>query len=252
MKTKTLLAVVIAGTLIVAGVLAAALLAKKPREEAPAKTTREEAVAHKDPHTVIMEKIQAGVERQLRESGASVQALQVQVAVHRDGGIPFEVTYQGLKNFKPAAGEAPPSPDGTFGMSYAGGGTWQGSLAGMTFVVPVATTDNIDMPFVDDPVVIGEWNSVDFVGEPGAFNPEKQSYRGKLFLAELVFKPGGKTGRPNITWTKGFLIDHRDKTASRYEIKEVAGQPYLFLEWKSGDVTISGMKPSYYVLEKKA
>jgi len=243
MKNKILLAIVIAGTLLVAGVLAVALLSKKPRKE---------AVAAKDPLTVATEKIRSQVERQLRESGASVQALQVEVAVNRDRATPFKVTYQGLKNFKAPEGEAAPNQDGAFVMEYAGGGNWQGTLAGVKFVVPVGTTDNIDLPFVDDPTVIGEWESVDFVAEPGAFNPEKQSFRGKLFLAELVFQAGGKTARPNLTWTKDFLIDHRDKTASRYEIREIAGQPYLFLEWKSGDVTISGMKPHYYVLEKKA
>ena len=34
-------------------------------------------------------------------------------------------------------------------------------------------------------------------------------------------------------------------------IKEIGGAPYLFLEWKSGDVTIAGMKPHYYVLKPK-
>ena len=44
------------------------------------------------------------------------------------------------------------------------------------------------------------------------------------------------------------LIDHGDKTASHYEIKEIQGQRYMFIEWKSGNVTILGRKPMYYVL----
>ncbi len=41
------------------------------------------------------------------------------------------------------------------------------------------------------------------------------------------------------------------KTASKYIIKEIDGGKYMFFEWKSGDYTIRGMKPYYYVLKKK-
>ncbi len=33
-------------------------------------------------------------------------------------------------------------------------------------------------------------------------------------------------------------------------VKYIIPQKYMFLEWKSGDVTILGMKPYYYVLKK--
>jgi hypothetical protein len=42
-----------------------------------------------------------------------------------------------------------------------------------------------------------------------------------------------------------------DRTSSHYELREVQGWLYLFYEWKTGDVTIAGMKPHYYVLRKK-
>jgi len=202
------------------------------------------------PLEMIALRIREQVGRDLKAVGASYDALQVSVAEQRPNATPFKVSYHGLRNFKWSGAEPP--PDGEFRMEYAGNGQWKGALGGMQFTVQVGQTDNFALPFVDDAAVIGEWRSVDFVAEPGAFNPEKQNFRGKLYLAELVFQAGGKTARPNLTWTKDFLIDHRDKTASRYEIREIAGQPYLFLEWKSGDVTISGMKPHYYVLEKKA
>ncbi len=55
-------------------------------------------------------------------------------------------------------------------------------------------------------------------------------------------------GRTNAGRGEVFVIRHDDKTASHYDIKEINGQRYLFLEWKTGDVTILGRKPQYYVM----
>lgn len=112
--------------------------------------------------------------------------------------------------------------------------------------------DDIDLPFVDDPAVVGTWRSVDFVKEPPAFTPGLRSWRGGLYLKELVFLPGGKSPNAWLTWTKGVLLHHGDRTASRYELKKLDGHEYMFLEWKSGDYTLKHRKPEYYVLEKIA
>jgi hypothetical protein len=205
----------------------------------------------RNPGDVIAETIRTEVGRRLKETGATYDALQVTVAVHRDSATPFKVSYQGLQNFKGSDGTAPEA-NGEFIMEYIGGGQWQGKLAGTQFTVPVGSKDNIDLPFVNDPQVIGEWESVDFVADISDFNPDKQSWTGKLFFPGLTFQENGKTTKPWLTWTKGVVMHHGDKTASRYEIKEIKGQPYLFFEWKSGDVMISGMKPHHYVLKKKA
>jgi bla regulator protein BlaR1 len=122
--------------------------------------------------------------------------------------------------------------------------------AGQT--VAVGSRDNIDLPFVNDPQVIGEWESVDFVANPSDFRPDKPAWSGELSLRGLAFLEGGKTPQPWWTWTKGILIHHGDRTASHYEIREINGQQYLFLEWKSGDVTIRGMKPNYCVLRRRS
>jgi bla regulator protein BlaR1 len=112
-------------------------------------------------------------------------------------------------------------------------------------------TDRTDYPFVDDPAVVGTWKSVDFVATPDEFNPnERQWQGGELYLKELVLLPGGKTPKSWQTWTKGLIIHHGDKTASRYLLKTIDGATYLFFEWKSGDYTIRRMKPKYYVLAK--
>lgn len=39
---------------------------------------------------------------------------------------------------------------------------------------------------------------------------------------------------------KGMVLDDKVLTASEYEIRNVNGRGYLFLEWKSGDYTYGG------------
>ncbi len=121
--------------------------------------------------------------------------------------------------------------------------------------------DKIDYPFINDSQVIGTWKSVDFVGEMEQFKVDEQQWKGRggeLFLNEMIFEKNGrliskndkvKRGYPG-TWTKGLVISNRNKTASRYHVKEIDGSAYMFYEWKSGDYTIRHRKPSYYVLKK--
>jgi hypothetical protein len=111
--------------------------------------------------------------------------------------------------------------------------------------------DKIDEPFVNDPGVIGRWESVDFVKEMQQFDPSNRQWTaGELFLKGLVFLENGKTFQPWWTWTKGKVFHHGDKTAAQYHIVERDGQTYMFFEWKSGDYTIRHQKPYYYVLKK--
>jgi RNA polymerase sigma factor (sigma-70 family) len=124
------------------------------------------------------------------------------------------------------------------------------ATAPTTVPMSVAKVDNIDLPFINDPDVIGDWKSVDFVREKSEFNPNRQNWKGQLFLEGLTFLENGKMPQPWMTWTKGVVIHHGDKTASHYEIQEMDGQHYLFFEWKNGDVILRGQKPSYYVMRR--
>ncbi|NQT02918.1 MAG: hypothetical protein HQ580_12895, partial [Planctomycetes bacterium] len=113
--------------------------------------------------------------------------------------------------------------------------------------------DKIDLPFVNDPQLIGTWKSVDFVGEMKQFKVGQKQWKGRggeLYLKGLIFKPNGKTFKPWWTWTKGLVFHSGDKTASKYTLKNIEGSTYMFYEWKSGDYTIRYRKPSYYVLKK--
>ena len=245
MKSKTLLTALLAGALC----RFAASNGHSQNASAPAANSATEV--KRGPCEVISEKIEREVAGKLTELGAGYDQLAVKVAINRDSATPFKVSYKGLRNF-PATDGAVPESDGDFRMDYIGGGQWQGKLHGVQFTATVGTTDNIDLPFVNDPEVLGQWESVDFVANIEDFAPDKVSWKGKLFLPGLSFLEGGKTAKPWWTWTKGVVMHHGDKTASHYEIRDIGGKPHLFFEWKSGDVTIAGMKPRYYVLQKKA
>jgi bla regulator protein blaR1 len=117
---------------------------------------------------------------------------------------------------------------------------WSGE-AGQSIV------DKIDLPFVEDPAVLGHWKAVDFVAVAKDFSPNARQWKDELYLKELTFLPGGKTPGP-WSWSKGVIMHPGDKTASRYEIRNMDGAKYMFFEWKSGDYTMRHIRPLLYVL----
>jgi len=110
--------------------------------------------------------------------------------------------------------------------------------------------DDINFPFVDDLQIIGTWRSVDFVENTDKFEPGKKQFRDHLWLQEVKFSKKGKTNMPACTWTKGMILNSVEPTASKYEIKDIAGKKHMFLEWKSRDYVWDHKAPKYYVLEK--
>ncbi len=106
-------------------------------------------------------------------------------------------------------------------------------------------------PFVNDPGLIGNWRSVDFVAAAADFAPGKSKARGDLFLKELAFLPGGKTPHPYWTWTRGKLYHRDDQTTAGYEIRRIGGKDYLFLEWINSEVVLLKWKPCLYVLARE-
>ncbi|MEA4926863.1 MAG: hypothetical protein VB084_16340 [Syntrophomonadaceae bacterium] len=119
--------------------------------------------------------------------------------------------------------------------------------------------DKVDYPFVDDPQLIGTWEAVDAVETIDEFETGIIDWPKRLLLRQFNIAANGKLSgstsdgpipEENLAWTKGLILDKHNKTASKYEIKELKGDTYLFYEWKSGDYTIRGMQPKYYVLKK--
>ena len=92
----------------------------------------------------------------------------------------------------------------------------------------------------------------------------KNIRQGDPYLLSIKLLPDGQMTQPvivgetsdettpvdSMTWTKGYIIHHDNKTAGKYVIKDIDGSKYMFWEWKSGDYTIRGMKPKYYVFKK--
>lgn len=113
----------------------------------------------------------------------------------------------------------------------------------------VGDVESLGHPFENDPEVIGYWKSVDFVEVVEDFGPETKAWKGDLFLKDFRFKPNGRTSLP-WTWTKDWIWHNNGRTKAQYKIKWMGGETYLLLPWLSGDVTIRGQKPCYYVLKK--
>lgn len=110
--------------------------------------------------------------------------------------------------------------------------------------------DKIDYSFVNDTNIVGRWQSVDFVNNMDDFKVGTKKWKSNLYVKELNFINDGKLSKTVCTWTKDHILNPADKTDSKYVIKDIDGSTYMFFEWKSGDYTIMGRKPSYYVLKK--
>ena len=128
------------------------------------------------------------------------------------------------------------------------------------------TMDNYD--FMLDEEVIGKWEVVDYVDKVDDFKAgEKQWKHVNLYWLNNVFFDDGRvlttfdtgvSGRTftltgvtdTITrkWTKGCIF--MEETIPAYIIKNIDGIDYMFIQWKSGDYTIRGMEPGYYVFTR--
>lgn len=103
--------------------------------------------------------------------------------------------------------------------------------------------------FQNDPALLGHWRAVDFVRQPGDFQPGTRQWKGPLFFDHVTFKPEGACSFAWF-WTKGQLYNEGDRSLSAYEIREIQGRPYLIVAWMNGDVLFRGDKPNHYVFER--
>ncbi len=107
------------------------------------------------------------------------------------------------------------------------------------------------MEFVNDPAVIGKWKSVGSLEAGEEFSLEKLNASQKGELAEeIYFLPQGVSYWIFEGWTKGTLLLQKRHTAPSYQLRDVEGKEYLFMEWKMGNYVFGGKEPSYYVLER--
>lgn len=124
----------------------------------------------------------------------------------------------------------------------------------------VRRVDNIDLAFVTDENLIGTWAYADFVQHATDFLPGIQRWPGDRAIKRIRFHENGliETDMDSeslllsaLTWTNGFIISEPDKTCAGYEIREMDGETYLFLEWKSGDYVYRMAEPWIYVFKKE-
>lgn len=121
--------------------------------------------------------------------------------------------------------------------------------------------DDTNVPFVNDDAMKGTWVAVDFVKNIEDFKVGVQQFP-ELYLDSFVLKDEGnmeitfegQVHTPMVAqeyWTEGAIVSKVNQTVSACVIKEIEGESYMFYEWKSGDYTIRGMEPYYYVLKKQ-
>ena len=121
--------------------------------------------------------------------------------------------------------------------------------------------DNVDLPFVSDPSVIGEWKVFDCVKIKERFDPAHPTME-PFALHTLRFSEDGKAElirsaldkknayRESCRWTAGTVI-RGELVACSYEFQWIEGKEYLFWEWKSGDYVYGGCDPWYYVFVRE-
>lgn len=119
--------------------------------------------------------------------------------------------------------------------------------------------DDVNYTFESDPLIIGNWTSIDFVDNISDFDPNAKYWMGDLFIDKIDVKENGiclykvqnsAVYNEGSKWTKGKLIDEEYDCVEDYYIVEKDGKEYLFMPWISGDVVFRGIKPCYYVFER--
>ena len=116
--------------------------------------------------------------------------------------------------------------------------------------------DNVNLEYECDSEFLGLWKVVDhvFYLNKDKYNPKKLA-NGTYFIRSLSVLPDntclidvGEIIR--LKWTKGCLIDKKNKLTMPYEIKEFDDKKYLILVWKNDEYRFFGEITWCYVFEK--
>lgn len=125
----------------------------------------------------------------------------------------------------------------------------------------IARKDSVDLPFINDERVLGDWTAVDFIERPEDFAPNAHHLpQDTLYFKHMRFDADGAvtnqyadktiSGKNMVSWTKGCLLNHYCQTSHAYRIETVEGRDYLIIEWKSGDWRFGGRETDYYVFTR--
>ena len=123
-----------------------------------------------------------------------------------------------------------------------------------------AYRDNIDLPYIADPNVLGLWETIDVIKTPEDFSTvpceEKQpffiqgiEFFGRGFCNKYILGVGRRVAYGYL-YTKDYVLCERQSTAEKYEIHRIADCDYMILEHKSGDYSYLGKINCYYVFRR--
>ena len=113
--------------------------------------------------------------------------------------------------------------------------------------------EDVDIPFENDPVVVGRWKLISCVADAEQFNPDcVKTPDMRNLVKDLYFLPGGEKYWV-FSWTKGYLLSHGISWPARsnknqYEVRYINGKEYLFIWFKAHNYYLGG-KPEVWVLE---
>lgn len=122
--------------------------------------------------------------------------------------------------------------------------------------------DDVNLTFVADGRVLGEWETVDIITDPSDFTADSEKWtKEPIWVEGLKFHKRGvcfKVIRHEETkydrvfrYTSGVVLDEFHSYAEHYEIRRENGEDYLILEHKSGDYSYLGKIFCYYVFRRK-
>ena len=131
--------------------------------------------------------------------------------------------------------------------------------------------DDVDLPLIPDPDVVGEWEAVAYVSDPFSFtHGEIPRTKPPFWVTGLIFGPDhtcirrcvktkGITERINrytryeivSDTARGAVLGQELHTADEYLLREIVGEPFLFVQHKTGDYVYGGLPPKWHVFQRK-
>lgn len=120
----------------------------------------------------------------------------------------------------------------------------------------ICIKDDINLPFVEDKKALGAWEAIDYIDYAEKKKYVPKASKENLFLKAMTFNPNGEVVVENSEhifkklWTKGKVINQYSHTVSDYTLKNIDGESYLIMDWKSGDYSYQGQIYGCYVLKK--
>lgn len=142
--------------------------------------------------------------------------------------------------------------------------------AALTELESRAFVDEVDLPPIPDPAIVGEWETVAFTSDAETFTREQITRDHPRFwiigvafnernLCIRHYAQGGHTVDRIYGFTRyedesrpvrGAVLTLNNHIAEGYLLREVEGETLLFIQHKSGDYIYGGRKPHWYVFRR--